>query len=128
VKASCATPSRQRGSPDYAHRETLKLWTLALTKLPLVFYVRPRVVHSDGRKMTLQMPLGRRTKNLAGSMYLGALAVGADCVGGFMALRTIEKTGKRVSLVFQDLAAQFHQRAQSDVFFTCEDGERIRQS
>ena len=50
----------------------------------------------------IKIPLKRRTKNHLYSMYFGALSVGADITGGFLAMMCIQKTNKRVALIFKD--------------------------
>jgi acyl-coenzyme A thioesterase PaaI-like protein len=101
----------------------LRLWTLA--KVPLLFYLRPFVVESGERRCVVRIPLSRRSKNHLGSMYFGALCAGADLAGGLTAKRRIDASGRKVSLIFKDLQARFHKRAEGDVLFTCEDGEAI---
>ena len=58
-------------------------------------------------------------------MYFGALCAGADLAGALMAMRRIDASGARVSLIFKDVSAQFHKRAEGDVRFSCEDGAAI---
>ena len=60
-------------------------------------------------------------------MYFGALCVGADCAGGLIAYRQIQKSGKPVSLIFKDFKAEFLKRAEGDVEFYCEQGKEIRE-
>jgi len=58
-------------------------------------------------------------------MYFGALCAGADLAGALTAMRRIEESGRKVSLIFKDLNAQFLKRAEADVLFACEDGEAV---
>ena len=48
------------------------------TKVPLIFYCKPKVVDISNDSVTLKIPLLRRNRNHVGSMYIGALAIGAD--------------------------------------------------
>lgn len=107
--------------------ETLRVWLWAALRIPLLFFVRPRVVELGAERVVVKIPFGRRTRNHLGSMYFGALAIGADVAGGLIAMRTIEESGGGVSLIFKDLHADFLKRAEGDVFFTCTDGEGIRE-
>jgi hypothetical protein len=59
-------------------------------------------------------------------MYFGALAIGADCAGGLLAMDQIKRSGGKVSLVFKAFQATFLKRPESDVYFICEDGQAIR--
>jgi hypothetical protein len=60
-------------------------------------------------------------------MYFGALAIGADCAGGLLAMDQIKRSGGQVSLVFKAFQATFLKRPESDVYFICEDGAAIRE-
>ena len=102
----------------------LKLF--GLFKVPMIFYSRPQVLHLDENEVTIKIPLKRRTKNHLNSMYFGALAVGADIAGGIIAFHIADNTKKKLSLVFKEVNAVFHKRAEGDVFFYCRDGQKIQ--
>jgi len=104
---------------------TIMLRLFGLTKIPLLFFIRPSVVEIDSRRVVVKVPLRRRTKNHLGVMYFGVLAAGADCAGGLLAMRLIMESGKNISLIFGGFTADFLKRAEGDVLFTCEDGEAI---
>lgn len=101
----------------------LRLWTL--TKIPLLFFLRPSVVEASASRTVIRIPLTRRSRNHLGSMYFGALCAGADLAGALTAMRRIDASGRRISLIFKDVKAQFFKRAEGDVVFTCEDGEAV---
>ena len=101
----------------------LRLWTLF--RVPMAFFLSPSVVESTGRRSIIRIPLTWRSKNHLGSMYFGALCVGADLAGGLLALRRIEESGRKVSLIFKDVRGRFAKRAEGDALFVCEDGEAI---
>lgn len=110
-------------------KATLLVRALGLAKIPLLFYVRPKVLELSLARTVVCIPLTRRTKNHLGSMYFGSLAVGADLGGGLLAWMLIEeakkRTGARVALVFKSFTAEFLKRPESDVHFECRDGEKI---
>lgn len=108
-------------------KPNLELYLFAFFKVPLLFYCRPRIVAFDEERVEIRLPLRRRTKNHLNSMYFGALAVGADVAGGFIAYDQINRSGEKISLVFKDFTAQFLKRPEADVHFLCEDGELITQ-
>jgi acyl-coenzyme A thioesterase PaaI-like protein len=101
----------------------LRLWTLI--RVPMAFFVSPQVVEATARRSVIRIPLTWRSKNHLGSMYFGALCVGADLAGGLLALRRIEESRRKVSLIFKDVQGRFFKRAEDDALFTCEDGEEI---
>ena len=59
-------------------------------------------------------------------MYFGALSVGADITGGFLALPAIKNSNRKIALIFKDFNAKFLKRAESDVHFICEDGIAVK--
>jgi hypothetical protein len=60
-------------------------------------------------------------------MYFGALAIGADLAGGFMAMGKAQERGGKVSLAFKAVKGEFLKRPERDVHFMCSDGELIDQ-
>ncbi len=97
-----------------------------LTKVPMIWYCRPKVVEHTDEKIEIKIPLKRRTKNHLGSMYFGVLAVGADITGGFLAMDPIQESGRKIALIFKDFKADFLRRPEGDVHFICKDGLAIR--
>ncbi|HTL11154.1 MAG TPA: DUF4442 domain-containing protein, partial [Bdellovibrionota bacterium] len=91
-------------------KETLYLRAFGLIKIPMLWYLRPSVVELTDDRCVVKIPLRRRAKNHLNSMYFGALAAGADCAGGLMAMRLIRADGNRASLVFKDFHAEFLKR------------------
>jgi acyl-coenzyme A thioesterase PaaI-like protein len=101
----------------------LRLWTFA--KVPLLFFLRPSVVEATPARTVIRIPLTRRSRNHLGSMYFGALCAGADLAGALTAMRRIDASGRRVSLIFKDVKAQFFKRAEGDALFCCAEGEAV---
>lgn len=127
-------------TPDFAQKlldrvppkvkHTVKLRTFGAFKIPVLFFLSPTVVEVNDYRCVVKIPLTRRSKNHLGSMYFAALAAGADCAGGLIAMNLVDEAascGKKISLVFKDFKADFLKRAEGDVLFTCEDGQAIRQ-
>ena len=107
-------------------RETASLRAFGLAKIPLLGFCTPKVVELDGDHCVVAIGLNRRTRNHLGSMYFGALAVGADCAGGLIAYRQIQLSKKKISLVFKDFQAEFLKRPEGEVHFICDQGTEIR--
>lgn len=103
----------------------LRAW--ARLRIPLIAHVRPSVVALDQQRVVIRVPLRRRNRNHLGSMYFGALAVGADLAGGYLALQRIREAGRPVSFVFKDVHAEFLRRPDGDVHFACEAGPQVRE-
>jgi acyl-coenzyme A thioesterase PaaI-like protein len=106
-------------------RETFSLRWFGLTRIPLLFYVGVSVTAISPERMVVRIPLRRRTRNHLGSMYFGALSVGADCAAGTLAMHLIKQQPEPISLVFKDFSAEFLKRAEGDVEFCCCQGQEI---
>jgi acyl-coenzyme A thioesterase PaaI-like protein len=107
-------------------KQTFGMRLFGWLKIPLLASVKPSVVELSETRCVVRIPLRRWTRNHLGSMYFGALAIGADCSGGLLAMDQIKRSGQKVSLVFKAFQATFLKRPESDVYFICEEGEAIR--
>jgi acyl-coenzyme A thioesterase PaaI-like protein len=112
-------------TPFELFKKTFMLRLLGWTRIPLLASVRPTLVELDDDHCVVRIPLRRWTRNHLGSMYFGALSIGADCAGGLLAVERIRRRRAGLSLVFKAFRADFLKRAEGDVYFTCEDGARI---
>lgn len=102
----------------------LRLW--ALRHIPLLAWIRPRVVEDSAERCVIAVPLSRRTRNHLGSMYFGALCAGADAAAALIALAATRAEPAKFSILFKDVRGEFLRRAEGDVHFTCEQGSEIR--
>lgn len=94
-------------------------------KIPLIGFVRPRLIKLTEKEMVVKIPLRRRTRNHLGSMYFGALSIGADLAGAFQAFQVAEKRKRKISLAFKDFHADFIKRPEADVYFVSHAGKQI---
>ena len=101
----------------------MKSWSFL--NVPMIFWVRPKILSLTAEQTEVLIPLRRRTKNHLKSMYFGALCTGADIAGGILAARLIAESGKNVSLAFKDFKADYKKLALGDVVFRCKDGKVI---
>ena len=104
-----------------------KLFLLGLFKIPLIFFVSPRINFISSEKCIVKIKLKRRTKNHLNSMYFGAMAVGADVAVGIHAYYLSESSNCSISLAFKSFRAEFLKRAETDIVFYCEQGTKIKQ-
>ena len=107
-------------------KETIKLRAFGIVKIPLIFFCSPRLVEMTDDVVEMIIPLNYRTKNHLGSMYFGAIAIGADTAGGLIAMRLIQRAGNQVNLVFKDFRAEFLKRPEGDVHFRSVDGAKVK--
>lgn len=112
--------------PPTLRRMQWMLFLLGRLKIPMIGFVRPRIMEMDDQKVIIRIRLRRRTRNHLGSMYFGALSVGADLAG---AIHSVYFTGgKGMSMAFKSMQAEFVKRAEGDVFFESKDGKLISQT
>jgi len=107
-------------------KHSFLLQAFGFAKIPMIFFVSPRMVDVTDNRCEIKIPLLRRNKNHLGSMYFGVLCTGADIAGGLLAMNLIREQGNSVNLVFKDFKAEFLKRPTADVHFVSEDGEKVR--
>ena len=105
---------------------TLQIWLFGFTRISLIFFCRPRVIHISEHTLEVKIKLNRKTRNHLNSMYFGVLSVGADITGGFFAMKKIQAKKSKISLIFKDFHADFLKRAEGDVHFKCDEGAMIK--
>ena len=91
---------------------TWQILLFGFSKVPLIFYCRPKVINISEAKLEIKIKLNRRTKNHLNSMYFGVLSVGADVTGGFLAMKLIQESKSKIALIFKDFHADFLKRAE----------------
>lgn len=94
---------------------------LSVVKVPLLGLCRPKVIELTASQAKVMIPLKWLTKNHLGSMYFGALAMGAELSIALQVLQRIQQDKAPVSFVFKDFNCKFRKRADTDVFFQCAD-------
>lgn len=103
------------------------LWLMGCFKIPLISYVKPKLLQLDDEQIKVKIRLRRRTKNHLNSMYFGSLAVGADVAAGLHAFYYAELAGEKISFAFKSVSAEFLKRATTDVVFVSNDGLVVKQ-
>ena len=104
------------------------IFLLGLTKIPLIGFVRPKLLRLNDDEVELKIKLRRRSRNHLNSMYFGALAVGADVAAGVHAFYYAAKMGRKVSFAFKGIQGEFIKRAESDVIFKTNQGKLVKEA
>jgi acyl-coenzyme A thioesterase PaaI-like protein len=110
---------------DSLRKMRWKLFLLGLVKIPIIGFVRPKLISINKEEIVVSIELRRRTKNHLNSMYFGALAVGADVAAGILAYYNSEILQRKTSLAFKGIKAEFLKRSESDIRFVCSEGKKI---
>lgn len=105
-----------------------KLFLLGMFKIPMIGFLRPRLLILDDSSARVRIRLRRRSKNHLNSMYFGALAVGADLCAGLHAFYFAEQQDRKMSFAFKDMSAEFLKRAESDVIFESTQGSKVQET
>lgn len=106
-------------------KATWAIRLFALTKIPLIALIRPTILMVNSRTCVVRVPLSRLVKNHLGTMYFGALSIGADLAGGLIVMNMIRARRSKVAFLFKDFHADFLKRAEGATVFTCNDGEKL---
>lgn len=106
-------------------KANLALRLFAWRYIPVIGFCAPVIERMDAKALRIRIPLGWRTRNHLGSMYFGALATGADLVGGLLVMEKGRTRGKKVHFAFKDVQGEFLKRPEADVQFDCAAGEEI---
>ena len=101
------------------------LFKLGLFKIPIIGFVKPKLLKLTSKEIEIRIRLRRRTKNHLDSMYFGALAVGADLAAGIHAFYFADVVNCKLSFSFKAFSANFIKRAESDVLFKINQGDLI---
>lgn len=106
---------------------TAQLRAFGLTQVPLLFLVLPKVEKIDDNASHVRINLNWLTKNHLNSMYFGTLSIGADAVVAILAMNQAKAFPEsKILPVFKDLKVSFLKRAETDVLFICEEGQKIK--
>ncbi|MEW5681230.1 MAG: DUF4442 domain-containing protein [Pseudomonadota bacterium] len=93
--------------------------------IPLIGFCSPKIVRMDNTTLEVTMPHSWRTKNHLGSIYFGALAIGADLAGAFLVFSKAKARGVNANFAFKDVEGHFLKRPEATVHFSSHDGDII---
>lgn len=105
-------------------KETAAVRALGV-RIPLLLFIAPNVLELDDEGAAVGVPLGWRTRNHVGSMYVGVMAAAADLASGMNAFSLIRSRYPRVVPVFKYANMEFLKRADGDTVFRTREGRRI---
>ncbi len=103
------------------------MWYFSRFKVPLIGYLKPKLMQIDDTEIVIKVTLNRRSKNHLNSMYFGALSIGADLAGGLHGFYHAKQAKVKMSLAFKSFQAEFLRRPETDVYFVCNQGEIVKE-
>jgi len=104
-----------------------QLWWFGFRYIPLIGFCKPSIIELDEKRTVIRMPHHRHTKNHLGSIYFGALAIGADLAGAFLVFYKARQRGLSIHFAFKDVQGEFLKRPEAAVHFISNDGALIDQ-
>jgi len=108
---------------------TLKMRIFGLLKVPLLFATSPKVRTLNLKTCEIEIPFRKIVKNHVGSMYFGALAIGAEASVGLLAVQEIEsRRPLRTSFIFKEFQIEFLKRAEGPTVFICTEGDMVTET
>jgi len=106
-------------------QDNLLLRGIGFFKIPLINFVRLKMVTRDENKCVLSMPLNRKTKNHVNSIYFACMTAGADLTAGFPVIIETIRLKKNIVPIFKDMSAEFYKRAEGETYFTSYQNKEI---
>ncbi len=98
-------------------KRTLLLRAISSLKVPLLFTCSPRIEKLDELSSVAVIPLRFMTKNHVGSMYFGALAMGAELSVAMPIVFDIFQDKKPLTFLFTEFHCEFLKKAKEDIYF-----------
>lgn len=95
-------------------------------KIPLLAYIRPKVIRIDDEEALLRVKLNSRTRNHLNVMYFGALAMGAELSVALMIVQFMNEKKKPMEFIFKDFECKFLKRADGHTYFSCPESGAVR--
>ena len=106
-------------------KDTFKLWIYTFKNIPMIFWLKPKVLELTATRSVIIIPFRRRSRNHLHSMYFGALCVGADLAPGLLTMNLLSAKRKKCSFIFKDFQAEFLRRCETNAKFICAEGHLI---
>lgn len=97
-----------------------------LFKLPSAWLSGVRIKKMDAHSCTTVVPYRWLSQNPFGSTYFACLAMAAEMSTGVLAMAHTSGAPSRVSMLVTGLEGIFLKKAKSRTYFTCEQGDAIR--
>ena len=98
---------------------TALIQAFSLIKVPLLGLIRPKIIELTAERARVRIRHNFLTKNHVGSMYFGALAMGAELSIAVRVVEAMQIHKRKVTFIFKDFKCDFLKRAESDVDFQC---------
>lgn len=109
-------------------KHPIKYRMFLFTKLPSAFFSGVRIRDIDENSCVVTVPYKWFSKNPFRSTYFACLAMAGEMSTGSLAMAHLYKRKPPVSMLVVNMEANYHKKAVSKTFFTCEDGKLFQQA
>lgn len=99
-----------------------------MRKMPMAWLAGLRLEKLDASGATISVPYKWLTTNPFRSIYFACLAMAAELSSGILLMNEIDKSKASVSMLVVELKGNFIKKASETVYFSCLQGEDIRQA
>jgi hypothetical protein len=106
----------------------VKFRLFLLSKLPSAYFTGVRVKEASETKCIVSVPYKWFSKNPFRSTYFASLAMAAEMSTGSLSMAHLYKRKPTVSMLLVKLEAEYFKKATGKSFFTCEDGDMIKEA
>jgi len=107
-------------------KSKFKFRLFMIKSLPSAFFSGLKVTEITEEKAIVSIPFKFLTQNPFKSVYFASQAMAAELSTGVLALSHVHKRKPRVSMLVFNMRADFNKKATSKIFFTCNDGIKIK--
>lgn len=103
-----------------------KLNTFLLFKLPSAFICGVRVKEITPDRCVATVKHRWINQNPFNSMYFAVQAMAAELTTGALVMHSIQRSGKKISMLVANNKSTFSKKARGKITFTCTDGQLIQ--
>jgi hypothetical protein len=107
-------------------KDTLILNAMTWLKIPLLALCRPKIVERSTSRCVVRIRRNYWTQNHVGSMYFGALSMGAELSIAASVVFQIQYDKIPLNFLFTDFEAKFLKKGTGDVYFIFEEMEELQ--
>lgn len=102
-----------------------KMNRFLMFKLPSAFLCGVRLKELDDAKAVATVTYKWMNQNPFNSMYFAVQSMAAELTTGALVIKSIQKSGKKISMLVTNHSGAFTKKAVGKITFTCNDGTEI---
>lgn len=108
-------------------KSSWKFRIFLLSKMPIALLTGLSVRDLDEKQCVVSVPFKRFTQNPFRSIYFASQSMAAEMSTGILAMAAIQGYHPAISMLVTRVEGVFHKKATERVFFTCQEGEKLKE-